>query len=327
MGYSAVVRRFLAPRASGVLALCAVLSLSAPLSRAIAPDQFPTLRWGVELAAHWQWLYLGAGLVAFVLRWCVVRPQWWHSAPLIVLAACFGVRAPSLPSAAEPVPREAVLVLGTANLNLNTRDFGPLTTWLLSAQSPDVVFLQEFTPAAAAALERPLLAQRYPHRLQAPQSDPFGLAVLSRYPLGQTQVLQPPNGGETLALRAVLTLPGGRSVRLGALHPMPPLNAAYRQARDDALKATATDLTQDGALALMVGDLNTTPWAQSLWDVEHAMRSALGATATWPNWGGWLNLLPLDHVMASQGWTVLESGRGPDLGSDHRPLWVRLVAQ
>ncbi|WP_366919320.1 endonuclease/exonuclease/phosphatase family protein [Variovorax ginsengisoli] len=54
------------------------------------------------------------------------------------------------------------------------------------------------------------------------------------------------------------------------------------------------------------------------------MTRATGLASTWPNAGGWLSLLPLDHVLATPAWTTLGSTTGPDLGSDHRPVIVRL---
>jgi endonuclease/exonuclease/phosphatase (EEP) superfamily protein YafD len=109
---------------------------------------------------------------------------------------------------------------------------------------------------------------------------------------------------------------------------MPPLSSAYAQARDHALRDEALRLSQSGGLGVMAGDLNTTPWARGLWGAEQAqMRRAGLAVPTWPNaWGG-LSMLPLDHVLASPGWQLLDAQTGPDLGSDHRPVVVRLVAQ
>ena len=109
---------------------------------------------------------------------------------------------------------------------------------------------------------------------------------------------------------------------------MPPLSSAFAHARDQALQDEARHLTQTGGLGLMAGDLNTTPWARGLWGAEQAqMRRASLAVPTWPNaWGG-LTVLPLDHVLASPGWQLLDAQTGPDLGSDHGPMVVQLVAQ
>lgn len=313
--------------------LCALGALSAPVSRTLSADNESWLPWLMELAAHWQWAYalVGAAASASIVVMARVLQQSasWLPLPASVIAGSLIWQPATLPAAAESTTANAqVLKVGIANLNLATTDFAPLQQWLASADAPDVVFLQEFTELAQHALANdPALAARYPHRLVVPQPDPFGLAILSRHPLADAQALQPRTDYDTLRLRATL-LWHGRPVHLSALHPMPPLSSAFARARDQALQDEAQHLAQAGGLGLMAGDLNTTPWARSLCGAEQAqMRRAGLAVPTWPNAWGWLSVLPLDHVLASPGWQLVDAHTGPDPGSDHQPMVVRLVAQ
>lgn len=283
------------------------------------------LQWALELAAHWQWVYLIAGALCGVLL-VALRRAWWPLLPSFLIGSSFFVQSGTLDRGVEPETAESLLVIGTANLNFDTIDFNALISWLLSEDAPDVVFLQEFTDRAQQALETPEVARRYPHRLEAPQPDQFGLAVLSRHPLKDTQKIEPTSMQKTLQLRAMLTLARGKTVRISALHPMPPLNAVYAQVRDQALMEEARHLAQSGGLALMAGDFNTTPWSRSLFATDSQLRRASGIAGSWPNAFGGLSILPLDHVLASREWQLLGSNRGPDLGSDHRPVIVRLAA-
>ena len=321
------VSHFFTARAQWLVWLCALGALTAPLSRVLPADLMPLLQWLVELAAHWQWLYATVGAVALGVL-LVLRRAWWRVVPALVLAGCFLWQSATLPRASALPADAPVLTVGTANLNLATTDFDPLAQWLASADAPDVVVLQEYTALADAALtSNPAIAARYPHRLAVPQPDPFGLAILSRHPLADAKVLQPATDLDTLRLRATL-LWNGQPVHLSALHPMPPISSAFAQARDKALEDEAQHLAQAGGLAVMAGDLNTTPWARGLWGAEQAqMRRAGPGVPTWPNAWGWLSVLPLDHVLASPGWQLVEAHTGPDLGSDHRPMVVRLVAR
>ncbi len=327
-----VVARFITARARWLVWLCALGALAAPVARFLPADQAPSLQWLVELPAHWQWLYLVVGATSLVLLMLSVRSglgKGWVALPApaaLVLGGVFLWQPATLPRGAEPADPGTVLTVGTANLNAATTDFGPFTDWLASADAPDVVFLQEFTELAQQALIRnPAVAARYPHRLAVPQPDPFGLALLSRHPLSGLQTLQPQDLRDTLRLRATVAW-NGRAVHLSALHPMPPLDERFAQARDRALVQEAQHLTaQPGGLALMSGDLNITPWARGLFAVDGSMRRANGMAPSWPNAFGWLSVLPLDHVLASSGWQVVGGGIGPDLGSDHRPVVVRLT--
>lgn len=318
------VSHFITARAQWLVWLCALGALTAPVSRLLPADQMPLLQWLVELAAHWQWLYATVGAVALGVL-LALRRAWCQVVPALVVAGSFVWQSATLPRAAALPADAPVLTVGTANLNLATTDFDPLAQWLASADAPDVVVLQEYTALADAALtSNPAIAARYPHRLAVPQPDPFGLAVLSRHPLADTQTLQPRSEWDTLRLRATLMW-NGQPVHISALHPMPPLSAAFARARDQALVQEAQHLSEKGGLGLMAGDLNITPWARGLFAVNVQMRRANGMSASWPNaWGG-LSVLPLDHVLASSGWQVVGSRTGPDLGSDHRPVVVRLV--
>ena len=324
------VSQFFAIRAQWLVWLCALGGLTAPLSRALPTNHVPWLQWLVELAAHWQWVYATVGAVAMgLVAWMARRRAWRLAVPALVVAGSFVWQPATLPPAAEPGAASAnVLKVSTANLNLDTTDFTPLRQWLASANAPDVVVLQEFTERAQRALDDDAaLAAHYPHRLALPQPDPFGLAILSRHPLADAQVLQPGTDLDTLRLRATL-LWNGQPVHLSALHPMPPISSAFAQARDKALEDEARHLAQAGGLSVMAGDLNTTPWARGLWGAEQAqMRRAGPGVPTWPNAWGWLSVLPLDHVLASPGWQLVEVHTGPDLCSDHRPMVVRLVAR
>lgn len=320
---------FITARARWLAWLCALGALTAPVSRILPVDAAPTLQWLVELAAHWQWLYLVVGSLSLVAL-ALARPRGraghgWLALAVLALGGSFLWQPARLPQGAERPEPGAVLSVATANLNSSTTEFAPLTAWLASADAPDVVFLQEFTALALQALAgHPGVAARYPHRLEAPDPSPFGLAVLSRHPLSDMQALHPRDLRDTLRLRATVAW-SGKPVHLSVLHPMPPLDAGFAQARDRALVQEAERLAQTGALALLAGDLNTTPWARGLFAVEGTLRRANGAAPGWPNALGWLSALPLDHVLASSGWQVVDSRTGPDLGSDHRPVVVRLI--
>ena len=318
--------RFILPRTKWIIWLCAIFSLSAPILRIITLHGWEEAQWALELFSHWQWVYLVVGITCLAVL-VIVQRAWWPLIPSLVLGTSFFVQSGTVDRSTEPVGARPVLQVATANLNVDTTDFSALLGWLVSGEAPDVVLLQEFTGQAQLALQAPAVVQRYPHRVEAPQPDPFGLAILSRYPLSDVQKVEPADMQATLRLRATLTWAGGTPVRLSAIHPMPPISAIYAQLRDQALAEEAQHLSQSGGLALMAGDFNTTPWAKGLLAIDSQLRRANGLAGSWPNAFGWLSVLPLDHVLASSGWQLVGSGHGPDLGSDHRPVVVRLVAQ
>lgn len=305
-------------RARLLLWLCALASLSAPLSRSVDLDAL----WALELFGHWQWLYLGLGTICLALL-LMLRDGWRCLIPAAVLVLVFAHQPASLPSGQNVGGQDSTLLVASANLNLASRDFQALERWLLGEQAPDLLFLQEFTELAQQALAASPLRTAYPYRVEAPQADPFGLAILSRRPLSDIQIVEPGDAHQTLRLHASLHL-GERRVTLVALHPMPPLSSAFARARDQVLAEESARLAQSGNAALMAGDFNATPWSRALFAIDPRLQRASGLTPTWPNAFGGLSLLPLDHVFASTHWRRIDSALGPDLGSDHRPVVVRL---
>lgn len=195
--------------------------------------------------------------------------------------------------------------------------------WLTAPSAPDVITLQEFTDSARVAVDAPEVRAIYPHRVLAPSPDQFGLAILSRYPMSGSQRVPPANALATLKLRVVLEV-RGRSVALTAVHPMPPINAAYAGERDASLQTEAIRLAAQAMPGMLVGDMNDTPWSTGLRGTRPLLR-ANGLAPTWPNAWGWFSVLPLDHVLVTPGIRVAPSMAGPDLGSDHRPVVVRIV--
>ncbi|MBD9484295.1 endonuclease/exonuclease/phosphatase family protein [Pseudomonas sp. PDM14] len=265
------------------------------------------LIWLLELAVHWQWLFL-AGLLGGSALALLVQRRWLPvllAAPLPWLSA-----APSLPES-EGAPQ---LRLASANLNLDNRDAGALRDWLALVQ-PDVVVLQELSPAFAQSLQ-PLPG--YLYRSLSPQPSPFGIGVLSTMPLLDPRVITDDEGVQRI--ETGLLIPGCR-VELTVLHPMPPISPRQRARRDRTLSELAQHKQKPSLLA---GDLNTSPWAPAF--VALQMQGWRRASGLMPTWGGPLGI-PIDHVVASAHWQVVRQSRGPSLGSDHLPVLVDLRLQ
>lgn len=266
-----------------------------------------TLIWLFELAVHWQWLFLASLLGGSALALLVQR-RWLPvllAAPLPWLSA-----APSLPEGAG-TPQ---LRLASANLNLANRDASALRDWLAKEQ-PDVVLLQELSPAFAQSLQQ---LPGYPYRSLSPQPSPFGIGMLSTVPLLDPRFIADDEGVQRIETGLLIA---GCRVELAALHPMPPISPRQRARRDHTLRELAQHKQTPGLLA---GDLNTSPWAPAF--VELQMQGWRRASGLMPTWGGPLGI-PIDHVVASAHWQVVSQSRGPNLGSDHLPVLVDLRLQ
>ena len=271
--------------------------------------------WLLDLAVHWQWLH--AIMLVPVVVACALRDRRWLVLGLLSLLPWI-TAAPRLIDAV-PGSANARFTLISANVHWSTRDPRALAAWLTAAPA-DVVVILEVSPAYAQALSQ---WSDYPYRVIEAAADPFGIALLSRHPLQQAQVLHDPRGLASIDV-AVDTPQGCVAVR--AVHPMPPISPPEKVLRDQLLAAAVSELSVAARPALIVGDFNATPWSSALTPfAAQGWRRATALVPTWPTWGrGWLGI-PIDQVPASAAWRRIDSRRGPDLGSDHFPVRVTLA--
>jgi endonuclease/exonuclease/phosphatase (EEP) superfamily protein YafD len=212
----------------------------------------------------------------------------------------------------------------TANAWFASTDHAALVAWL-GRSDADIIALQEITPQWALALEP--LARTYPYRKVIPRDDPYGIALLSRWPIDDAQPVAFSGDGMPSLVANVDV--HGRKLQVITLHTRWPVVPELQVARDRALRqAAALALTQPES-TILLGDLNLTPYAPAFARLlsESGLRDAFAGEAWRPTWqaGFWPLALPIDHVLVPRGSCVTGHEIGPYLGSDHRPLQVTLL--
>lgn len=300
--------------ATAALGASALGALTAPLTQ-LLPDQSGRLAWLVDLGAHWQWLYLIVGVVssAMLLR-RGARVRVALAAALIGLG-WFSVSAPAESTSVDSRPRFTVV---SANLNLGQADLDALTRWV-GGLNADLLVLQEVTQASAQAIAQ---WKDYPYQLVTPEEGPFGLAVLSRHPLTDTESLE--SLEQSLRYRAFVSWQWHR-VGISAIHPMPPIDPLHHVRRAQMLEEEARWVRSAASPSIVAGDLNASPWSSAVRAAAPAgLRRATGLQPTWP---GMLPVIPIDHLLTNDAWQVVASGVGPGIGSDHRPVFAVLSLQ
>lgn len=308
------LRHQLARRARWVVACC-VAGLATPGISGLLSASGGTIPWLVDLASHWQWLY-----AAMLIPACVIlmldRARW--GLVLLAIPLPLVTASESAPAAAREAGM-ATLSVASVNVHLDNRDVAPLVRWLAEA-SPDVVVLHEVSPEYARQLET---YGGYLYRQLAPANDPFGIAILSRLPLTGAKINTDMDGIRHMS--ALLNW-NGQPVTLITWHPMPPLSPRYHQSRNTRLRAIAEAVRRDSHPAVLAGDLNATPWSNAFHGIDQmGLRRVTGLLPTWPAAGlGWMGI-PIDHILVSAQWRVVEVSRGPDLGSDHLPVVARIA--
>ncbi len=198
---------------------------------------------------------------------------------------------------------------------------------LVREADPDVFLAVETDHAWVQALE-PLSAD-YPYAIRQPQSNWFGMVLLSRLPLLEAKVeflVQ----DDIPSVFAVLDLDGERVVLRG-LHPRPPepIRDQDSTPRDAELVLVGRWVAkQKEGPTIVAGDLNDVAWSATtqlflrlsgLLDprMGRGFYSSYNARNPLIRW-------PLDHLFHSNHFRLVELRRCKDIGSDHFPVLVEL---
>jgi endonuclease/exonuclease/phosphatase (EEP) superfamily protein YafD len=294
----------------GGVALATFLSLLAPLG------------WPFELFSHFRVQYAAAALLLSVLL------AWRRAAVPSVLALALGGWhvLPGLAASPGAVASQAcagpVFTVATVNVQFSNERRDAFRAWL-ATQPADFLVIQEVTAAWAAELEA---QAAYPHRHILSREDPYGLALLSRWPMESVTLVD--LAGDGLPSLAGSVDAGGQRIRFLALHTHWPITPALAAARDEALQgASALAIAADLPVVLL-GDLNLTPDSPAfdrLLD-EAGLQDVMRDRGWRPTWlaGFWPLALRIDHVLVSPSLCVERAEVGPPIGSDHRPVVAAL---
>ena len=113
-----------------------------------------------------------------------------------------------------------------------------------------------------------------------------------------------------------------------AAHPTPPTSNVNARARREYLQEVARWAGRQSTPAIVAGDLNATPWSEAfprlleVGRLENSQRG-FGIQPTWCDTCGPMRI-PIDHVLHSRDLVTTYREVGPNLGSDHSPIYVEL---
>ena len=283
---------------------------------------FAPLGWPFELFTHFRAQYAAfALLLAPVLLW-LRHPRTAALAGALALFHALPTVEGAL--ADEPVMgcEGRVFTVVTANVQYSNGDHRVFLEWL-AAHPADLVVVQEVTAAWAADLAR---QRGYPHQKLLVREDPYGIGVLSRWPLDA--VTPADLAGDGLPSLAGRVDAGGQSLQFLALHTRWPITPGLARARDDSLREAARLIRAHGLAAVVLGDLNATPYSPVFTRFlrQSGLRAAMDGGEWRPTWlaGFWPLALSIDHVLVSPTLCVDHAEVGPPIGSDHRPVVAQL---
>ena len=269
-----------------------------PLFNRTLTNSSSTLAWLVDLGSHWQWLYLIGLLIAGGIATSMQKT--WAFMVLVIPLPWIWVASQISPA----TQKSQLISVASINVHLDNQSPERLIQWIAKAQ-PDVVVIIEISPMYAEGLKK---LDGYPYRHVIPEDSPFGMAMLSRIPMTHVETIR--NAESIPRIEAELSW-NDRLIAILAYHPMPPISQRYHSFRNTELSEVAHNLVRRNQPAILAGDINATPWSSAFHGLEAVgIRRATGLRPTWPSVGqGWLGI-PIDHVLATTHWKVVEQDVG-----------------
>ncbi len=283
------------------IALAALAVLSAYTAVNLATGDMDTFEWIVF------------GLLALAVVYQLVR---------------IAVYTPLTPVQARRVehPAHSVRIV-VSNVLMDNRD---VERWMrvVPAEDPDIIVAIETDTWWAERLR--VLGDDYPHRVEVPQDDTYGMVVYSRLPLEDVEVKRLVED-EVPSVWARVPLPDGSCLRLVCVHPRPPRPDTFQDShlRDAELVLVARAAEEAERPVVVVGDLNDVAWSYTT-DLFQRLSGLLdprrgrGLYATF-HADHPLFRYPLDHVFHSADLGLVEMRVLDHVGSDHFPVLAELA--
>jgi len=153
-------------------------------------------------------------------------------------------------------------------------------------------------------------SQDHPHRLLLAREDPYGIGVLSRWPLESVRTI---DLAGMACHRSRRRGDRGQRIRFLGLHTHWPVLPELARLRDVALQQAAGTASNSDLPVILLGDLNLTPDSPAFARLLKAsgLRDAVDGRRWRPTWqaGFWPLALRIDHVLVSPQLCVEPSPR------------------
>lgn len=277
-----------------------------------------------ELSTHFRLQYVCLSLICAIL-FCIFRDGKFLL-PCFICIILNGIYIFPYYSAKNNVNNAAKidLKLMLANVQGHNKNYDGLIQTIKST-NPDIIVLQEITEEWWQQIQT--ITADYPHFKSVPRAGGSGLALFSRFPIEQCDILTLDSSTHP-ALFSKINL-DGIILSILTIHPPTPTRADKFTNRNEQFTQSALIMKSTPEPKLMIGDLNTTMWSPYFTDlVENSgLNEARKGRGLYPSWHAVLPpflRIPIDHCLVSNKIEVSNIELGSYTGSDHFPLVINL---
>ncbi len=267
---------------------------------------------------------IGIAMVPFALLLMRLQMRWLSAFYSMATIVCLSPILLSYIPASQPPAGSRTLRVATFNMYAaNERYEAELKN--IKEIDPDILLVTEYTGAWAREMKE--LETIYRYHILEPRNHGFGIALLSKFPLEDTETIllgKKKKVSDIPLLRATAII-GDQRLRLIGLHTLSPSpeNSRRVATRNEQIIQAASYVDPSGPPTLLLGDLNCVPWSSFMKPLYRAglrdTRRGFGYQATWHRLMKPLRI-PIDHVFVSDEIHVHDRWVGHSSGSDHFPV-------
>lgn len=282
------------------------------------------VNWAFDLTCHFRLQYT---IVLILLTGLLIPFRRFRTA---IIFAVFGLINLSVLLPFWTTPREHVTPsaksLKLLLMNVKTENFRfDLVKAHIRAESPDIILLEETDARWLTELRD--LTNDYLYSVTAPREDNFGIALFSRLPLQREEIIYLGDEGVP-SVKAEIDL-GTTNILFVGTHPVPPVRKIGQWYRNEQLRAIAEYLAKSPRPVILLGDLNVTPWSTHFKTLIRDAKvkntaEGFGIQSSWPSHLFPLRI-PIDHCLISASLKTVQRRIGPNVGSDHFPVFVEIA--
>lgn len=214
----------------------------------------------------------------------------------------------------------------SANILQDNKDFDRFLSVFRKA-NPDIVVLLEANNWWQEKLK--ILKEEYPYSVEYPLENFYGIILLSKLKLKDTEVKFLVDD-KIPSIHGFVQLKNKTWVKLYCLHPMPPSPTENEKSldRDAEILIVAKEIRKKDYPIIVMGDLNDVAWSHTtrmFQRISQLLDPRIGRGfyntfhADYP-----LFRWPLDHLFVSDDFKLAELKRLKSIGSDHFPMFAEL---
>jgi len=226
-----------------------------------------------------------------------------------------------------PISADGTISIYTANVLQDNTDMDGLSKDSKNFGADVLLFTETNEKWKNFLNER--LVDDYPHTVQVPQDNTYGMLLYSKLELADSSVNFLVEDSIP-SIHTKLVLPSKALIQLYAIHPAPPSPLHNPKTLDrDAELIKIGRLAKNSKIPVIVmGDFNDVAWSETTRLFQKYsglldLRKGRGFFNTY-NAKYWFVRWPLDHVFVFPHFGVIDIGLGGEVGSDHFPFYTEL---